>query len=300
MRHAFLHFAGAFTVPGILSFLCQCASLSENDLPLAGGSGAGNPGGIVMLTVAATADAGQQGLGKTEAAGKQQYTLIDSSRAVTVTDKSGLQFILTEVTLSNIDVGFMLDSTEKPEQLLSSMDTMPTGLSTDTHSIVVDNSREFDALIENADSVIPSLRLPIARYTGVTLGFGELFGFGDFSHRETMEAIITMKGKFYYNETQHQIFITINCSLWPCSQFYRFGGGIFTLSPADTTHLKLQFNSKQWLSNVDIAGSLNEGYLAFDAEGALNIASLAGNRLNREIDFAITQSFVSSGKLSVY
>ena len=296
MRLALLKNIAALLIPGICIALCRCTSLSTDD-PLAGGSGAGNPGGTVELSMVAIAD---QGINKTSVVGTRNFKLLDSSRSITVTDKGGLQFILTDITLSDIDVRFMLDTAEKPEQLLSSMLEEPAELSSDTHSIVLDGSHAFDALGEMIDSSVASLLLPVARYTGVALGFSESFDPDKFAQQRTPLTRIAMNGTFCYSGVKHQIAIISDCSLWPCLRVYRFGGGIFTLSPADTTHLELQFNSRQWFSSVDIAASLNNGALTFDANGALNIVSLAGCRLYREIVFAITQGFLSSGKLTVY
>jgi hypothetical protein len=283
-----------------LCALCGCGSLT-GDQPLAGGSGAGNPGGTVVLAMSAVGGQDQgTGLNKTATAGKQSSTVIDISNSIIVTDKGGQLITLTDVTVSNVTVRFILDYSEKPDSLLSGMHAAPPELSADSHCIVYAGNHEFDAVQGMVDSSVAALRLPIGRYCGVSIGFQEFSSSVPQNQQDMNYSRITMNGSFLYGGAMHNLIIGINYVPLTAFQNFSFGGGIFTLSSNDTTHLELQFNAAQWFAGVDLKTSLGQGGLFFDSTGTLNLTGTCANPYVRGIQSVIANAFFPSGTLVVY
>jgi hypothetical protein len=285
-------------------FVLRCGSLTME--PLAGGSGAGNPGntivraGTVVLSLCATGGLDQVINIVAPAAKKNSDVLLDSTGSITVADRGGLRFTLTGVSVSGIAASFMLDSALEPEDLLAHMADRPPELESDTHSIVFSGSHEFDAVDGKVDSAVAVLRLPVARYSGVSIGFEDYSR--DFPNNlpGPVYSRITMSGTFLYGGALHDLVIEINYSPQPNQRDFSFGGGLFTLSADDTTHCELQFDSQQWFSSIDFAAALGNGSLKFDSAGTLNISYTAMNPCVWGLQSAIAADFFSSGKLVVY
>ncbi|MGA2506839.1 MAG: hypothetical protein ABSF80_05110 [Chitinispirillaceae bacterium] len=299
MKRSLKHAAVVLLGIGAVAFLVRCGSLQSNE-SLAGGSGAGNPGGAVVLAMSATV--GQNlgtGRNKTTTVGKQS-TVIDSSGSITVTDKGGQQIKLTGVTVANVTARFILDNLEKPDSLLSGMHEAPPELSADSHCIVYAGSHEFDAVRGMVDSSIATFRLPIGRYSGVRLGFQDFSSLDPKAPPGGCCSKVCMNGVFLYGGAMHKIIIDINYAPVPAFQNFPFGGGIFTLSSRDTTHLDLQFNAAQWFADVDFAASLGNGSLFFDSTGTLNLTSTPADPCVGGLQSIIAGAFFASGKLVVY
>jgi hypothetical protein len=289
---------------GAGALLCCCSSLSLDPVPLAGGSGAGNPGGTVVsaasveLSMVATGG-GDQVLG---IAGPLLKTgsVLDSTGSITVTDKGGLRLTLTQVVLSNVEPRFMLDSALRPDSLLSHMAEPPSGLSCDSNSIMLNGLHAFDAVEGKIDSADGQLRLPVARYSGIGIGFQEYHNSYQYPQPPPEYSRITMRGSFLYGGAMHDIIIEINYSPQPCRQQFRFGGGLFTLMAGDTTHLELQLAADTWFADVDFAAALANGSLYFDPWGALRITDGCYNPCVWGIQSSIATDFFASGRLVVY
>jgi hypothetical protein len=296
--------AALFFSAGAAALLFRCGSLSF--APLAGGSGAGNPGGTVVtsanvvFSMSAVNGQGQPGGGEAPVAKLSSSTLLDSSGSITAADRGGLQFTLTEVSVSNVAARFMLDSEMEPERLLSHMADRPPELLSDSNAIVLSGSHEFDALSGRVDSSNRTLRLPVARYTGVRFDVPEYAGGCPDGPQNPSYSMITMRGTFLYGGTSHALVADISYSPMTCRLDFRFGGGLFTLSDVDTTHLELQFDAQRWFADVDFAAVLGNGSLRFDAAGALNLSNTSYSPCVSGIQSVIASDFFSSGKLVVY
>jgi hypothetical protein len=284
-------------------FLCRCSSLSVDPAPLAGGSGAGNPGNIVSsasVVLSMVATGGQaQVLGIAGPAAKLS-SVLDSTGSITVIDKGGLRLTLTQVMLSNVEPSFLLDTSLKPDSLLSHMVSRPSQLSCDSNSIMLDGRHAFDAVEGKVDSSNGQFRLPAARYCGIGIGFQEYGNGPAYPPQPPEYSRIAMKGFFLYNGALHDIVIDINYSPQPCSRQFRFGGGFFSLLAGDTTHVELELAADTWFSNIDFAAALANNALYFDGTGALNISNVSFNPCVWGIQSAIATDFFASGRLVVY
>ncbi|MBN2188769.1 MAG: hypothetical protein JW699_04890 [Chitinispirillaceae bacterium] len=288
-----------------LSFAVACMLLVHCGFePLAGGSGAGNPGNTAVSSAevefSMVAVGGQVQAGPYPPAKLSNGSLLDSTGSITVTDARGLRLTLTEVVLSNVEPRFMLDTALRPDSLLSHMTDPSSGLSCDSNSIMLDGLHAFDAVDGKFDSSDGRLRLPVARYSGVAIGFQEYQSGYQYPPPPPPCSRIFMKGSFLYGDAMHGIMIEIHYSPQSCRQNYWFGGGIFTLSALDTTHLELQLDAKRWFARVDFAGALANGSLNFDGAGVLNISDPAVNPVVWGIQSTIAADFFASGKLVVY
>jgi hypothetical protein len=281
-----------------------CGSLSFE--PLSGGSGAGNPGNTVVSSAQVVLSLSAQGtqnqvIGKSALLAKTTITL-DTPQTIIVPDRGGIFFRLTQVTLSNVEPLFMLDSTIRPDSLLRNMKEPPPGLSWDSNCILLYGPHELDAVGGGIDSGEGMLRLPVARYTGIGIGFHEFNN--TFPHRPPPPEVsrISMRGTFLWGGSLHALIIDINYNYAhePCVQRFWFGGGLFTLSTEDTTHLELRFEAEKWFSSVDFGNALGTGMLLFDPAGALRITDGFPNPVVQSILSAISADFFASGRLVVY
>lgn len=292
MRRAFKTTAPALAalVATVLQF--QCGPLT--DPSLAGGSGAGNPGGTVALSMLASKDLP---LEKLSIADSQGIDIVAGSKPIIATDRAGLSLTITSISLSNVDIHFTLDTLEIPLHLLSSMRHRPPELSIDTHSIVLSGPYLFNALEGNVDPSICALRLPVARYTGVKLHFRR-----DSIFDEQVRSQLVMNGAFVFNGKARNIYIDLSNPSRPWyQQSYRFAGGIFTLTPTDTTNLQLQFNAKKWFSQIDLAFLLNKGSLSIDdSTNTVAISNRSNRSRSEDVGDIIFQDFFASGRLVVF
>jgi hypothetical protein len=289
MRSAFETMASALVALAATGFLFHCSSPVD---PSAGGSGAGNPGGTVALSMLASRE---QPLEKLSIIDSQN--IVTGSKPVIATDHAGLALSITSISLSDVDIHFMLDTSEAPSHLLSSMHERPSELSIDTHSIVLSGPYLFNALDGNVDPSIRALRLPVARYTGVKLHFKR-----DSISDEQFLSQLAMNGTFVLEGTVRNIYIDLTNPSWPWfQQSFRFAGGIFTLTPTDTTNLQLQFNAKKWFSQVDLAFLISRGTLTIDdSTNTLVISNRSNHSPSKDIGNAIFEDFIASGILVVF
>jgi hypothetical protein len=292
MRRAFKTTASALVALAAIGLSFHCGS--PTDPPHAGGSGAGNPGGTVALSMLAGKD---MPMGKLSIADSQDIDIVAGSKPIIATDHAGLELAMTGISLSNVDIHFTLDTSETPESLLSSMRQRPPELSIDTHSIVLSGPYLFNALEGNVDSSIRVLRLPVARYTGVKLHFNR-----DSISDEQSHGQLVMNGTFVFNGTVRNIAINLTNTSRPWyQQSFRFTGGIFTLTPTDTTNLQLQFNAKKWFSQVDLACLLDRGSLSIDdSTDTLVISNRSNHSPSEDIGNIIFKDFIASGRLVVF
>lgn len=279
-------------LPALLAIggLLSCGRFAET--PLAGGSGAGNPGGTIAFAIVAHSS---PALGKTGAPADAHAVLVDSSRSVTIHDRSGLAFTLTDVSLRSLDLRFMLDTSEKPSRLLHEMRERPDYLDSDTNCIVLRGASVFDVLNGSIEPAAAIVRLPVGKYNGIRLYFRQNLDTPRFRNYDSGQ--ITMAGTFFYGGTTHKVRVNINHTFSP---LFRFAGGMFTLSPTDTTHIELSFNAQKWFSNVDFTSVLIRHRLSFDSTGCLNISSGWNQWASPEIEETISHDFIASGKLMVY
>lgn len=269
--------------------LCGIYCSSKTGDPLAGGSGAGNPAGNVIVSMYAVND---QGLAKSLLEIPERK---DSAFFINIRDNGVSQFTVSSISIAHVALHFVLDSIEKPDRLLSSMDRKPPELSCDTNSFILNVPSAFDLLKGSRDSSITTWNFPDAHYSGVSLDFGS-----GSAPNVPMQDQIILNGSFLYKGTMHDMIVAIANPEFSYVHHYRFGGGIFTLSLADTIHLQLQFNSNLWFANVDIAHGLNNGLLDFDSTGTLKIESYSQQPFVRAFGMIIARDFLASGRLVVY
>jgi hypothetical protein len=268
----------------------QCSSLGE--IPLAGGSGAGNPGGTVSVALSIFSDTG---LAKTAFVADAAVNSADSPKSVvTVKDLAGLAVTITGVQLHCTDLRLVLDQKEWTHYDLDSLEERPSYLSNDSQSLIINKRFSFNALEESPDSTIPPVIMPVARYTGVKLNFSQ----PPPSQTDTgWKSEILLTGSFVYNGQTQNFQVKINPSFSP---FYKFAGGIFTLSADDTTHLELRFNASQWFHRVNFKQLLDQEVLVFNPTGDIIISSNSHLSGIQDLVYCIGMDFFNSGKLVVY
>ncbi|MCU0609617.1 MAG: hypothetical protein MUF22_07620 [Chitinispirillaceae bacterium] len=268
------------------ALLAQCGSSGDN---LAGGSGAGNPGGTVAIAMRAHIDGALPKVASAASA--------DIGDSLVVSDRGGMKITVTGVELSSAEIHFVLDSSESPERLHDREREREPALAYDSNSLFLYGPFGFNALTGRADSGTHSAAsLPVARYTGVALQFREdpvdTGAFAQLRHGK-----IGITGTLVYKGETHQFVFDFSRSF---GRRYRFAGGIFTLSRLDTTHIELRFNARKWFSNVNIASGIERGQIGFNDHGELALSTFSGTYLSRELGFVISEDFIASGTLVVY
>ncbi|MBN1129906.1 MAG: hypothetical protein JXA71_13015 [Chitinispirillaceae bacterium] len=268
----------------LMSFYLHC-SLDN----LAGGSGAGNPGGSVTVALRAEVT-----LGTMETA---EFTSInDRQPPIEISDQAGLKIAVSEILLNIHDFRFMLDPEENPEKLLRSLRDRSPLLSCDTQSLILTGGGYTCNGLTG--KVVPDpgmVHLPVAKYTGMMLSFKREQSRGTYG--TTSRGQLYLSGTFSYYGKTRRIIVDVDRSFSP---FYKFAGGIFTLSATDTTHLELRYNPKGWFQNIDIKRALDRGTLQFNQNGDIVIGGCSDNTFAQEIELTIQNNFIASGKLVLY
>lgn len=267
-----------------------CGSL--NEVPLAGGSGAGNPGGTVSVALTIITDTV---LPKAAITTGIAASNTNSTRPpVIVKDSAGLPITITGVQLNSSGLRLVLDEEEWSHCPLDSLKERPSYLSTDSQSLIINKQFSFDAYHGSPDSTVPSVIMPVARYTGVRLNFDQ----GQPAPTDTgWKSKILITGSFVYNGQTQNFRVEIDRTFSP---YYKFVGGSFDLTPDDTTHLELRFNASRWFSRVNFKQQLDQGGLIFNPKSAIIISSYSYSEAISEIEFHIKTDFINSGRLAVY
>jgi hypothetical protein len=277
-------------LPAISAFLLMDCALNE----LAGGSGAGNPGGTVTVTLRAEVSIG---MAKT-APGEFYEQVFDTSTAspIVVTDKDGLKLTISEIVFSCADFRFMLDPTENAGEILRSFSDRSPLLSFDDQSLILNGGPYLcNGLTGQMQPEIDTIRLPVAKYTGIMLSFsdkGSYYSYDTFSHQ-----LFCISGTFLYYNKLCRFIVDIDHAFSP---LIPFAGGIFTLSSNDTTTIELRFDAEQWFKSIDLKKAIANGDLKFNQSGELFIGGCYNDSTNQKIELAIQNSFIASGKLIVY
>jgi hypothetical protein len=277
-------------LPTMSALLMMFCSIGE----LAGGSGAGNPGGTVTVALKAEVSIG---MAKTTSdTFSKQISGTSNDSLIAVTDMNGLQLFISEIGFSCEDFRFMLDPSENAGEILSSFRDRSSLLSNDTRSLILGGGPYFcNGLTGQMQPKIDTIRLPVAKYTGIMLSFRDR---GNFLSRETFgRQLFYIAGTFFYCNRLCRFYIGIN---HPFSPLISFAGGIFTLSTGDTTHIELRFNADQWFKGIDLKKAIDNGDLQLNSNGEIFIGGRPNDSPNQKIEVAIQNSFAASGKLIVY
>ena len=264
-------------LPAISAFLLMDCALNE----LAGGSGAGNPGGTVTVTLRAEVSIG---MAKT-APGEFYEQVFDTSCAspIVVTDKDGLKLTISEIVFSCADFRFMLDPTENAGEILKSFSDRSPLLSFDDQSLILNGGPYLcNGLTGQMLPEIDTIRLPVAKYTGIMLSFSDK---GSYFSRDTFNRqLFYISGTFLYYNKLCRFAVDIDHGFNP---LINFAGGIFTLSNNNTTHVELRFDAEQWFKSIDLKKAIANGDLKFNQSGELFIGGCYNDSTNQKIELAI-------------
>jgi hypothetical protein len=274
---------------GLSALLTARCSLDN----LAGGSGAGNPGGSVTVALRA-----EISLGMAKSAAKTAMLTLDNtqSSSIVVTDQDGLAITLYEMYLTINDFRFMLDPDENPEKIFTDMHNRSPLLSFGRNCLVLTGGPySCNGLTGEVEPNIGMIHLPVAKYTGIMLSLNrdQSKVFSSFSSRGQL----FLSGTFTYYGRPHKIIVDIDRGFSP---IFNFAGGIFTLSAKDTTHVELRFDAADWFRSIDIKKAIDRGSLQFNEYGNVVIGGCYGDNATQEMELAIQNSFIASGKLVLY
>jgi|GEM_PF-3196905 hypothetical protein len=288
-----------------LHFQVACTASSQ----VAGGSGAGNPGGVATIAllvdtqssaglskISATSASDTTGKGAGQAGGPVPASSNDQIAAAgkgpfTITDDGGMSMTVTGTTIAVKAVYFMLDSGQNPAKLLERFDQP---LLADSSSIVLNGPFVFDAMTGVSVPSIDTLKLPEARYTGIKLLLDTAQHGGQPGGRTGSAVDIT--GTFVYQAVQRNFSFRLNMNQ---AIPYMNAQSSVVVQAVDTTNFTIVFNPQLWLSGVNIASCIDNGYITLENSGDLIIDGNTGRGPCQSIEGAIRQNVVASGQLRV-
>ena len=272
----------------ILPLMCS----TFNDL--AGGSGAGNPGGTVTVALKAEVSIGTA---KTTAGEfREQKSDTSNPEPLVVTDKAGLPLYISEIAFSCADFRFMLDPSEDAGEILRSFNDPSSLLSSDKRSLILGGGPYLcNGLTGEMQPAIGTLRLPVAKYTGIMLCFKD--NRNVFAHDTFNNELFYISGTFPHYGKFCRFIVDIDHSF---NSFVHFAGGIFTLSDSDTTHIELRFDAEKWFKSIDLKKAIANKDLQFNPNGDIVIGGHCNDSANQKIELAIQNAFTTSGRLIVY
>jgi hypothetical protein len=271
--------------PAAVLLLTQC-SLNH----LAGGSGAGNPGGSVTVSLKAQISIG---MNKSVADTSSGILIFGNptDSPVVIYDKTGIPFSMSEIMFTCADFRFLLDQSEDPEKILESMKDPSPLLTHDDFSLILRGGPYMcNGLTGKVLPEIKSITIPIAKYTGMMIPFKKEW------NSNVKSDLLYLSGTIPYFGKNKRLVVDIDLSFY---SFINFDKGIFTPSTSDTTCIELLYDAKRWFENVDIKGGIESGAIYFDQDGDLIIGRQSNSSATENIEMTIINSFMASGKLAV-
>jgi hypothetical protein len=279
------------TVLALLTALSALFIMDCSYGDLAGGSGAGNPGGTVTVAIKA-----EVSIGIAKSLACEQKSDTSSDVPIVVTDKAGLQLYISEISFSCTDFRFTLDPSEDAGEILRTFNDRSPLLSFDNQSLILGGGPYLcNGLTGQMLPAIDTVRLPVAKYTGIMLSFKDKWCV--LSHDTFNDDLFCISGTLIYYGKPCRFIVDIDHSF---NTLVHFAGGIFTLSDNDTTHIELRFDANNWFKSIDLKKAIANRELPFNSNGDIIIGGRNNDSANQKIELAIQNAFIASGKLIVY
>lgn len=249
----------------VFIFLLHCSVHQD----IAGGSGAGNPGGPTRLSLVADI-LNATGIGKTTI--YSNYSTISEQNAFDhynmskrsqntghnfiIKDSSQSEFNIDSVTIYAKQIQFILEDGANAKVITKSDST---SLVPKDNTLALAGAFKFDAINGTVEPSFDSFFLPEENYQGVLI---------ELDSETAHKAAIEFQGTFIYKKNVHSFHILLN-SGEPLRCM--FSDQLFTVSHLDTTVLVAFLDATEWLNGVDIIGALDSGELQFNSSGNLII-----------------------------
>lgn len=222
--------------------LLQCSTQQD----IAGGTGAGNPGGPTRLSMIANSTS-LINLSK---------GLIQDDIEFTIRDSSNAEFTIDSVIISASKIRFLLKNEQDVQNIITGSGTT---LIPFEGALLLDKAFGFNAITGAVEPAFDSFFLPEADYIGIVF---------ELESDSSNITAIEFSGTFYYKEILHPFNIKLNAG---DPIHCMFNEQHFTVTHSDTTLLVAYLEASGWLNGVNIKGAIDSGLLQFDTTGKLVI-----------------------------
>jgi hypothetical protein len=249
---------------GGLALLSISLILCSGGDPLAGGTGTGNPGGLVVVSMRADTGAGSTVLAKTitgPGTSKMSRPPAFAGRGYQIQDGGGMLIMIDTAYVNVQKIHFMLEGSEDPSLLLKDF---AGSLSYDSESIILDKKFVFELVAGASYPSICSLSIPKAKYTGIKLEPDANGGasIGPFSDSFS----VTLVGEYIYQDTLHYFRMSYRMD---SPLIFRSDSSNFNVSRDSTLHLRIALDVRTWLIDIDLKNCLDNNSLPRQPNGDL-------------------------------
>jgi hypothetical protein len=234
--------------------------------PVAGGTGTGNPGGSVVVSMRADTGAGSTALAKamtgpSDSTSKMPGPPAFAGRGYQIQDDGGMLMMIDTAYVKVQKIHFMLDSSDDPSLLLKDFSG---SLSQDSESIILDKPFVFELVTGTSYPSICSLNIPEAKYSGITLD-PPVDG-GDSGGPFSDSFSVTLVGEYLYQDTLHYFRVSFRMD---SPLIFRSDGGNVNVSRDSTIHLQIALDVRTWFVGIDLKNCLDNNSLRRQPNGDL-------------------------------
>jgi hypothetical protein len=243
--------------------LIRCSSGGD---PVAGGTGTGNPGGSVVVSM--RADTGNAAtslakslLGPNPGSDKAPSPPVFAGQGYQIQDSGGMLMMIDTAYVNVQRIHFMLDSSADPSLLLKNFAGI---LSQDSESIILDKPFVFELVTGASYPSVCSLRIPEAKYSGIKLEPHADDGapVGPFSDSFS----VTLVGEYIYQDTLHSFRISYRMD---SPLIFRSDSGNANVSRDSTIHFHIALDIRTWFVGIDLKSCLDNNALPRQPNGDL-------------------------------
>jgi hypothetical protein len=257
----------ALSVPIGLSLalgIVHCGGASD---PVAGGTGTGNPGGSVVVSMLADTGIDLTTLSKVSAnpsssdapnAGPPSF----AGRGVAIHDAGGMPIAIDTAYLRVKRIHILLDSSEDAAQLASGF---PGARQHDSEGFILDEPFVFELVSGTSIPAACTLSLPEAKYRGIKLKSDSG------AHAQPGSTYdVTLVGRYQYNDTTYAFRIGLDM---PAPVIINRANAPVAVSHIDTTHFQVVFDAGTWFVDADLKGCIDNGSLPRQPNGELVVTT---------------------------
>ncbi|MBD3347259.1 MAG: hypothetical protein GF401_19565 [Chitinivibrionales bacterium] len=268
--------------------LAGCSSSGPDSV--AGGSGAGNPGGVVAFSM--RIDSSQAVFADRDELPVHPLSPDNrSSLPIIIENDDGLKFITDQVYVLVDNIRFVLGNSD--QALSIDMDNYAP-LYFDDESFCLDGPFVCNVLSGTVEPSLEEIRVPDLRYKGVKISLKKDACTGECGLLKP--STIELRGTFRYEGEMHDFIISAATNI---TRFYKQESSSFSVDAGTVTRLLIDLDPRTWLEGVTIESCLASGRLQFDISGALVLDNKTGQENCSNIAADIHTNIVQSGKLKV-
>jgi hypothetical protein len=282
----------------LVSIAALLAVCSKNPSDLSGGSGAGNPGGTVIVSLIADTMLPTDALQKIRAVQTDFSNGVFTARAMngqgfSVRDDDSMLMIIDTAFVKVQKVHFIVSDSETPDVLIKDF----PALSADSESIILKRSLTFELVSGATYPSLCSLNIPEAKYAGIKLKSfsGQGSNSGPSSSQTGYD--VTLIGRFLYHDTVRSLKICLNLD---APFYFQNNGKEFSISRKDTTRFLVTLNARKWFVGLNLKSCIENGSIPLDSNGDLVLTAPPKSGPCKGAINSLRSNMLLNGVLKVY